>query len=274
MKDKNLNKVIDLFFDFFNNLKHLKYKIKKINQGFTNSTYLIKINKQKYQIRIGDNNNIVDRKNEYNVLKNIENSLYIYYDVKNGNSIKKWIDGKNLKNRIISYKLIKFINDEIISLHKTQNVNEILRFDPLVFYENTKNKIDPKYLELYLKLVNNLDNSNLVLSHNDISLVNVIYHKNKAYLIDFEWTRLNNYYWDYANFIREADLSFKKIRYWTKINPKLNFNKLVEFLFLTTCYAIQWTFATKETKKIIIYRKKTIKKLIKYFNYLGLNKNA
>ncbi|MDE6472901.1 MAG: phosphotransferase [Ureaplasma sp.] len=271
--NNQLNTAKQLFFNHFKEWKNLPYKIKKINQGFTNSTYLIKINKQKYQIRIGDNNNIVDRVNEFNTLNNLKHSLYVFYDVNNGNSIKKWIEVNNLKHKIISYKIINLINQEILLLHKTKIENEILEFNPFVFYELSKNKLDIKYLELYTELINKNKHLTKVLSHNDISLVNIIYHKNKVYLIDFEWTRLNNYYWDYANFIREADLSLKKIKYWTKINNSLELKTLIEFLYLTTCYAMQWTYATSENKKLIKYRKKTFKKLIKYHQYLELNSN-
>jgi hypothetical protein len=82
-----------------------------------------------------------------------------------------------------------------------------------------------------------------------------------------EWARLNNEYFDYANFVRENKLSHFTAKMICKRVAKLKWSIFKNFLFITTCYAYQWTFSMPETTKMIIYRLKT-KHLMEYYYYL------
>jgi hypothetical protein len=82
-------KAINLF------TKHTKYginqiiDIKLIHNGFTNISYKVTTSdKRIYQIRVG-NNKVVQRINERNVLNLINDKVYLYFDIKSGDAIKK-----------------------------------------------------------------------------------------------------------------------------------------------------------------------------------------
>jgi hypothetical protein len=78
---------------FINNTEFKSYQIKTIrgiHNGYTNISFLITlVNNQKYQVRIANDNHMVNRKMELAALKNIHNKDFVYYDVKTGNAIKK-----------------------------------------------------------------------------------------------------------------------------------------------------------------------------------------
>jgi hypothetical protein len=78
---------------FINNTKFKSHEIKSINHihnGYTNNSFKITlINNQQYQIRLANDNGLVNRKNELAILKNINNKDFIYFDVKTGNAIKE-----------------------------------------------------------------------------------------------------------------------------------------------------------------------------------------
>jgi thiamine kinase-like enzyme len=83
--------------------------------------------------------------------------------------------------------------------------------------------------------------------------------------IDYEWGRLNNKYWDIANFIRESNLSLQAIKHILTYDKSLDKNILNDFIYICTNYAYQWTFNMKQTKKILMCRKINLAKLNKYY---------
>jgi thiamine kinase-like enzyme len=104
------------------------------------------------------------------------------------------------------------------------------------------------------------------LSHNDLSADNLLLTvKKQIIFIDYEWSRLNNEYWDLANFIRETKLSNRNITFLaTKSNLSLTI--LQDFIYICTNYAYQWTYMMPQTTKILQYRKQLNKQLNLYYN--------
>jgi thiamine kinase-like enzyme len=122
-----------------------------------------------------------------------------------------------------------------------------------------------KHKQAYLQLIENYKDLPLVLSHNDLSADNLIYtNQHQVIFIDYEWSRLNNVYWDVANFIREVNLPIVAIKYLCKA-LKINLQSLLVFVYLCTNYAYQWTFNMLQTKKIKLYRQQIFKKLEHYY---------
>ncbi|WPL39110.1 choline kinase [Malacoplasma iowae] len=242
--------------------------IKKIHHGFTNESYLFKLkNKQKYQIRIGGCNDIVSRTNEFNILKIIKNDLFVYLN-DDGDGIKKWINGYTPKFIIKKKKLLKNLALKIKQLHSTDisKAENILYHDYYSFFEKSKSYIDQIDIDLYKKLIAKYNNLDLVLSHNDINPKNMIYDPKtkEIYLIDYEWGRINNRYWDIANFYRDSNLKLKDLNYITNLYGDLDIQTMYNFVYITTNFAIQWTYGMQETKKIIKYRKKLNKRIKSY----------
>lgn len=257
-------KAIKLFINNTNFKAHQIKFIKQIHNGYTNISFVVNlINNQKYQIRLANDKGVVNRKNELMFLKNINNKNFIYFDIKTGNAIKEWIDGQNPNDREINTKeFLDSFSQEIKKLHSHKIKQPIIKHDNYEFINKVKNKLPQVYINKYLNLVNKYKDMKLVLSHNDLSQDNLLWNKkeNKIHFIDFEWARINNQYWDFANFIRESNLSQKSIKYLANIN-KLNLTTLKDFIYICINYAYQWTFVMPQTKKILSYRKKLLKKL-------------
>lgn len=254
-------------------LKNTRYhqnqivEIKKIHHGFTNESYLFIINDQnKFQVRLAGCNEIVSRENERLILNTINDTNYIYYDDK-GNSIKKWIIGKHPNFLFNKKTILSLLSKEIKKLHSINVMNsKIIKHDYLEFFNQSSKYIKRKDLNIYIELINKYQNLELVLSHNDINPHNMLYNKknNKVYLIDYEWGRLNNKYWDIANFFRETNLNIKWLKYLVNEYGDLDINIMYDFLLITTLFALQWTYAMPQTDKIIKYRSILIKKINKY----------
>ncbi|MGL5245986.1 MAG: phosphotransferase [Mycoplasmoidaceae bacterium] len=262
-ENKMTNNDASLFFVKNTNYKKEDIKsIKEIHHGFTNkSFFLITKDNLKWQIRFSGLNEIVDRKNELKILKLIGDENIIYYD-ETGNFIKKWIDGRILSLFFNKKKKLKLICEKINQLHSTNitDNNEILIHDYFEYINEDKN-LDHKIKDTYISLVNKYSNQKKVLSHNDLSRKNIIYNSNEIIFIDFEWSRINNNYFDVANFIRENNISNKWINFIQKNIENIDINILKDFIFITTCFAYQWTFVAKNDKKTINYRKKCLKKI-------------
>lgn len=246
------------------NLNDIK-NIKKIHHGFTNESYLFKLkNGEKYQIRIGGCNDIVNRANEFNILKIIKNDLFIYLN-ENGDGIKRWINGYPPKFIFNKNELLKKLAKKIKELHSTNisNVKNILIHDYYCFFDISKKYMEDIDINLYEKMVDNYKDLDKVLSHNDINPKNMIYDPKtkEIYLIDFEWGRINNKYWDIANFYRDSNLKIRHLNYITKLYGDLDLQTMYNFVYITTNFAIQWTYGMNQTKKIIKYRKKLNKRI-------------
>lgn len=265
-----IEKAIDLFLLNTNYKRENILRIKQIHHGFTNISFLFKTNdKNKYQVRLGGSNDVVNRKNEFNILSTIKDNNYIFID-KDGNAIKKWINGYTPKFIFNKKKLLKLLTLEIIKLHDINiEKSKIIKHDYYSFFNQTIffDEIDK---DMYLKLVKKYEKLDLVLSHNDINPKNMIYNPKtqKIILIDFEWGRLNNKYWDIANFFRETNLKIKWLNYMLSFCEDIDKSVMYEFLYLCTNFAYQWTFGMKETKKILNYRKKIKEKMINYRKYV------
>jgi thiamine kinase-like enzyme len=244
--------------------------VKKIHHGYTNLSYLIEChNGNKYQLRLGGANDIVSRKNEYECIHQLKLKEYLYYDKDNGNSIKSWIAGDN----ITSWKDEVIVNAarKIKELHSKQvNLERFIRFDPMCFLDNG-NDLSVETREIYKSLNEKYKDDEYNFCHNDLNGRNMLVNEaNEVFLIDYEWCRVNSPYWELANLIREEDFDeYKKSLLVNTYDKKMSMSKINDFLFLTTCFAYQWTYAMKTTSKIMIYRRHVDKMMKKYLSQLS-----
>lgn len=252
-----------------NYLQNSIENIFEIHDGYTNHSFLIETkDKKKWQIRIARNSKIVNRNNEFNVLKAINNKSFIYYDKKSGNAIKKWLPGINPTYKIYSSNLfLKKFARKCRKLHNTDIKNtNIINHE----YGNYLliSKLEKKHFLKYKELINKYQDLPQVLSHNDLNAKNLLWYKNKVTFIDFEWARINNEYWDLANFIREVDLDFDRAKKLTKYYKKLDWEIMKDFIYICTNFAVQWTYGMQQTPKMIKYRQYCIYKMNKIYNEL------
>lgn len=241
--------------------------IQQIHHGFTNKSFLFTTKDNcKFQVRLGGSNDVVDRRNEALIIKLVDNGNYIHLD-QYGNAVKKWIDGEKPSfSGFNKKKLLKLLSDEIKKMHEIDIKNSnIIRHDYFAFWN--KAILEPKHADKYKQLFEKYKNLPLVLSHNDINPNNMLYNKDedKIYLIDFEWGRINNAYWDYANFFRESNLKLKYFDYMISFDKSLDLKTAREFIYICTNFALQWTYGMQETPKILEYRKLMLEHLEKFW---------
>lgn len=262
---------IKLFLKIFNNeysRKDIKV-VKPIHNGYTNSSYYLELkSEEKFQIRLGENNKIVNRLNEANVLKIINEKNYIYYDEKNGNAIKKWIDGRTLNKKDL--KNNKILIKIFLEIQKYHNLNinniKIMKHDYYSFLQNAK--IPKKHLMIYKKIVSEFDTIPWGFSHNDLNLDNILLtNNNDIVFIDFEWSRINHPYWDYSNLLKETTWSLKWIKNFSKLS-NIDFNSLLKMTYVAINFSYQWTFSNSFSFKILCYRLKMFFKMYLFLIYL------
>lgn len=263
----NKQKAIDLF------TKHTNFKIddiikiKPVHKGYTNISFLFLLkNKKRYQVRLGLNNEIVNRSNELKMMKYLPYKYFLYMD-ENGNAIKEWITGFNPKFIFKKKKLITLLCSEIEKFHNTEyDANGLLVHDYFEYAKPEQINKYQDYFNKYKSIIEKMSKCKNVLSHNDINPWNMIYSRKlkQIILIDFEWSRINNEYFDVANFFRETNLSFKWLKFMaSKLN--LDYQTLKEMVFACCFFAYMWTFNVEQTKKLLNYRKTVEKKLKKIY---------
>lgn len=269
----DINKAIELF---LNNTKFKKEdirKIKNIHLGYTNKSFLFILkNKDKYQIRISKNNQIIDRNIEQKILPFLKNNIFVYMD-REGNAIKKWIEGYNPKFIFNRKQLLSKLVNSIQELHNIDVKKVDISTHNYFEYcdENTK-ALYPDWYDLYEKLLDKYKDLDFVFSHNDINPLNMIYETRtkNIILIDYEWARINYRYFDLANFFRETKFKVKWLKYICLLYPQLEYKILLDFCFICTFFAHLWSFKIEQSEKIFKYRKKNLKRL-NYF-YLLVSK--
>lgn len=268
-----LNLAKKIFLKKYPKSKDKIVSIKQIHCGYTNHSFLFTLNnKSKFQVRIPNDGKLVDRYCEYQIIRLLKDKKFVYYDVKTGIAIKKWIDGNNPK--MSHAKSTTFLNklfNQIWQIHKLpEKYYAKFKTIDFAFYNTNINQLPVAAKKQYLSLYNKHKNDPVVINHSDINLANIVLSKqNEVYLIDFEWVILASDYWDYANFFREQLLPFKYAKLLKKYIKNFNFNVFYEFVFLSACFAYLWTYKMPKTAKILNYRKLQMKKIMKYVKVLN-----
>ena len=210
-------------------ISNLKIDLKDIGNiefigGMTNKNYLVEINSKKYVLRKpGEGTeSIINRHNEKNNLKlvskiNIDSNLY-FFDEKSGIKLSEYINNSEMltpSNAKYNLEEVAFI---LKKLHNSQIIFPNI-FDPfkeMKRYEELINKEDGKFYEGYfelkkevfkLKEVLKSFNIELVSCHNDTVPENFLKKGNNLFLIDWEYSGLNDPIWDLAAFSIESNLS-------------------------------------------------------------------
>lgn len=245
----------------------------KIKEGFSNLSYhLITNDCQEFQVRFGQNNHIIFRSNEQAIMKAIKLE-FVYYNPENGDSIRRWFHGVNPRLSDINEKFLKLLVAKVEKIHQApiEKESKIIIHDNYCFWKIVKDQLEPVLRQKYQSLTEKYADLPKVISHNDVSLLNVIWDQEQDQLeiIDFEWGRINNCYWDYANFIRESQLDYQ---WWVFIAQlaRLDLTILSDHVFLTTFFAAQWARTMPPSPELEIYKNKVDQLSWKYYKMLYL----
>ncbi len=195
--------------------------------GMTNNNYKAKVKEKEYVIRIpgGGTNEMIDRKSEAInsrlVAKAGIDAEILYYDVNTGTKVSAMIEGAETINPAMAKMQInmKKITDILRRLHNSnlEMKNEFNVFKYIKEYESLLNKFNGKYYDEYSEVREKVMSLETILKkkgayltpcHCDTVPENFIKDKNgKMYLIDWEYSGLNDPMWDLAAHSIECEFS-------------------------------------------------------------------
>ncbi|AFO51967.1 putative choline kinase [Candidatus Mycoplasma haematolamae str. Purdue] len=246
---------------------------RKVIVGFSNQIFKITLlDGRSFKVRLAENNDLISRENEQEVLKLVEDPFLLAYDSSTGNAIYKWIEGEPLRPKVIDRGVLERIIQLARRYHSVpeNKLTNILPHDD--FDSSDKVDFDRReyndYFPIYKELVEKYKDLPKVLTHNDISLKNLIYSRLDSgelglFLIDYEWARVNTIYWEYGNFARESQLSKNNIKLLADL-LHINADILIDFTFIATFYSWQLSFNWDRTDRLEQYRNKLVVQLKRY----------
>nr|AAT38613.1 predicted LicA choline kinase [uncultured gamma proteobacterium eBACHOT4E07] len=204
------------------NERDFNYKIfKKINDGETSEIFLGEFNGRKSIFKLTKRNNFNLIINEYlksGVIENISKKNVtpniLFYEKKIGLLIYEYIEIES-KNKIL--KNIQSIGEQLKKFHQIKfNKRTKTYKDQFNLYINKLNSESKNnYLKEAIELFNDLkmhenENEN-VFSHNDLNANNILMSKNNIFFIDFEYSSINNKYFDISKIIDSLNLNNSEI---------------------------------------------------------------
>ena len=199
--------------------------------GMTNKNYLATINNKKCVLRVAGagTENIINRYSEKINAKEaskigVDKEL-IYFNEETGVKVSEYIEkaetlnpetSKKIENLLLTSKLLKKLHISGAQFENRFNVfNEIIKYESLIknkdaiykkYYNYLENKKQVFNLEELLKINGKID----VACHNDTVPENFIKNdKNEIFLIDWEYSGMNDPMWDLAAHSLESSFSLE-----------------------------------------------------------------
>lgn len=235
--------------------------------GMTNNNYRVKENNNEYVIRIPGvgTTDMLNRSNEAdnsNLVADINiDANILYYDEKTGTKISEMIKGAQTINAAMAKMPATMINISTIlrRLHKSniKMKNEFNVFENIELYENILDNLGGKYYDGYadvrekvfkLKDILKEKGSHLAPCHCDTVPENFIKDENERYyLIDWEYSGLNDPMWDIAahslecNFSKEEEELFLDLYFENKKHE----NEKIRVDIFKICQDFLWSTWTR-----------------------------
>lgn len=245
-------------------------ELKETSYGITNKNYIVKTPEKTYFCRVPRDTFIIKNKeNEKEAITILENESYflkpVYYDAnllitEFQEHSKTFISNKNLSSIIEISKILKEFHAK--KFQSRSIFNPIETFEKY-YYQVQQFPID---IDSYKELIDNFNKlySPDRLCHNDLKEGNFLFTKSKIYLIDYEYSGMNDYYFDIASFISENDLNYQDTVTFLKSyfsDENCDFEKLSIFLQFTDLLWYTWAWLSFERTKEEVYKSIADKKL-------------
>lgn len=236
-------------------------KIKKIPMtkigGLNNSNYLIKLQNEKYVLRIPSSDNSNNFYNEHKILSLIKkyniSPEILYHNQSNGILLSKYIE--SAKFNLEFYNSSFFLNNLVTTLKKIHNLECNNYFNPFneiynnIDFLNSVNFTFNHDIDLLMNKLKELE-INLCkkihygLCHNDLNTSNILYFNNYVYLIDFEFSGMGDIFFDLATiswFLKDEmqDELIKKYFGYSDIELK---KKLKDYLYVVKLWNATWSY--------------------------------
>lgn len=244
-------------YNLFKNIKISKLKKLK-NQGVCNTTYKLQTSNKDYLLRVLKHKHLDkhSRKNELKVQnkaykKDIAAKIYLF-DEKKSLMICDFLKGKHKKN--LHKKDIKALVKSLTKLHniKTKNKKYKLKDDFRNYKKILKDSKSRQLIKSSLSELKRLKKYKYekVLCHHDLNKNNILFCKNKVKFIDWEFSCVNDRFFDLANISIEFNLNKKQenilLNEYLKKVKKSHIKKLASYKILYKNLWILWFKALKK----------------------------
>ncbi len=249
-------KVVDFFYQHINDKTINIKSVKLIHHGLTNTSYLVKTNKAKYQVRFANQYAGINREIEHSIL--LQTSNLIYFDA-TGNMIKEWIEAKTFTKHPSQVELNNLFS-KIQEFHNLKDISITNKMDYHLYLNNNPKDI---YQEHYLKLWSLFEQQySYELSHNDLTVKNILMSKDNITLIDYEWATLNYPWFDYVYYLIHSSLSHQAIL--KEVTAKWN-DIGANHLFFVSYFCLSWINSVNDSRRKFKQLKRKYTKRVKYF---------
>ena len=206
-------------------------------QGYCNINYLAITENTRYLLRKLQPNTI-NRAFEYRVQQQAHKRKLgakpFHYDEENYLIISDFLEGEH-KNRLTPREM-RTLAGTLRRLHQIKLRTKRYRL---------KKDFKPKHTKA-LKAIRKLSNEpkEFVLTHHDLNPRNILFHQQKVKFIDWEYTGINDRYFDLATIAAEFNLTAREERYFLrsyfKNSAKINLKKLHLYKELYTILCSLW----------------------------------
>lgn len=214
-------------------------ELKETSYGITNQNFIVKTENNTYFCRIPKDTFFIKNKdNEKEAINTLKGESYfldpVYYDAnllitEFQKNAKTFISSKNLSSIIEIARILKKFHNKKFETSAVFNPLETLEKYSYQL-QNPKINFDD-YKELLESFSKHYKPDRLC--HNDLKEGNLLFANNKIYLLDYEYSGLNDPYFDIASFIAENDLNYQETITFLKAyftEDTCNFEKLSIFL--------------------------------------------
>lgn len=186
-----------------------------IETGLTNDNYIVRLKDKTVVLRIprSANEGLFDYHHEDLVLNLVKNLALepklLYYNKDSGIKCSEYIENaETYETQYIlrAAKLIKQLHDANLSSGDSFEIKKEFK----LFQSRLKNPLfDTSFAHHY---IDDLEIKDLRLCHNDLVKGNLLFTHNKDYLIDYEYAKDNDPYFDIMSFITENDIIDASVR--------------------------------------------------------------
>lgn len=243
-------------------------KFERYDKGLTNHNYYASIKDVAYIVRIPreDNEQVVSRTHETAALSAIKHLDFdvpiIYYDEKSGIKITRFIPDCHEYDECLLEDKIEAVGYLLKSFHQA-DLKSPYCFDPYERYLQYRTHVsDPIYdLSIYELVMKDIANRNThhVLCHNDLVSGNLLFSKERLYLIDYEYAAMNDPLFDVISFLSENQIFDKDLRkrfyqaYFGKQPDEALMKQLVEWEIFEDVLWCTWAMMMAESRNEQVY---------------------
>ena len=213
--------VVDIFlkYDVSKTNDSSKYKLSEL-EGITNTSFIVEVDNKKFVLRIpGENPDVINRESEkHNTLLVQEQGLtlpFIVFDHESGIKISEYFEIYTYKDADFKDSVLR--NNAFHELEKLHNSGIIFQnnFKPTEVFINiadSSNPLEKEAKEAGLMVVQKLNEIGLDEKpcHQDLYSGNFVIHKDKTFLIDWEYSSMGDGYFDYADLFWQNNFEIDK----------------------------------------------------------------